>query len=253
MTANSTTPETAERADLLLRMAQALADPDTSSSDLAALKERGRAAAAGASLRAADLRSRALDPALPQKDVTVARSEADAAAFDVERLNAAADAISDRWLKRRADEAADDRQASFDAVKAERDLLVEKIKTRYPQLAREMADLCKELIAISMKVQAANDHRRIPPGAEPLRGADGVARGFNDPLYPSRLIDISAIQMIQAVIPDPDDPRKLLWPSGLRMWLKEDREVPPPVQLVVDRYLREQRLEQESNGGHNGA
>jgi hypothetical protein len=68
------------------------------------------------------------------------------------------------------------RQAAYDRIKAERDVLADELARVYPPLAAQLIDLLGRLAANDQQVEITN--RRLPDGSERLLVAELVARGL---------------------------------------------------------------------------
>src|SRR4051812_19899497 len=104
------------------------ASPD----DIAALISEAQAAAAEASGKAEEARSRALDPALSGEAVAMARREMEDAAFVRDRMANAAERLGPRLKEVRHLERERRRQARYEIARTCRDHLAKELAETYP-------------------------------------------------------------------------------------------------------------------------
>ena len=211
----SATPAT-DRAELLADIGRAIQANDIEACTLFDLAEKARKAAAQASLFAATSRQRALNPALPQDEVKQAREDADAAAFDAERMTTAIDALENRAMSIADEAEAIRRNDAYENAIAERDRCAERIRAEYPSLQKQLIDLLADLAATNALVDRAN-HKR-PEGAAVIQRPEGAARGFDDrdnlTLGSGAPYNGQIFRILQAVLPDFQDRALLAWPSN---------------------------------------
>jgi hypothetical protein len=143
-----------------------------SSQDAAALLAEVEAALAAIDDEVKATRQRALDPLTSSADAEAARAELERVDFDKERLAAQVAALAGRARTLRESEQADAKAAERSAALKERDELAEVIRTRYPELAAELADIASRIVASDARVQAAT-----AGGLKREASAEAVARG----------------------------------------------------------------------------
>ena len=159
----------------------------TTSAELAAAAERAEVAGRGASERLTELTGQRSAALLGDDESALDRIEAELNRVqrDLDRADLAA-----AELRRRHDEALSaERQAERDAIHARAEEAqrkgVDLIRTRYPKLARPLAQLVDELWALEAEVEAANealrkagDGRQVMSAERARRPADQIPAGF---------------------------------------------------------------------------
>ncbi|MFN4160043.1 MAG: hypothetical protein ACK4GO_16805 [Gemmobacter sp.] len=212
--ANSTTTPPTET--LGARAAAALKDPGShSATELERIVDDLQIAEAQAALVAADARQAALCLTLTADEVAEAHRSATAADFDRTRLAEARATLEALWHAKIDAERAAARQAIYDSTKTERDRVSERTKAEYPPLAAALVELLNDIVAVALKVDAANG--QLPEGAAPLDRPEGHLRGFQDrgdSLFPCEEFGLARLTGI--VLPDLADWNKAHWPPGWR-------------------------------------
>lgn len=163
------------RINAALRSAARLKDVETVIADVNA-----EIASAGGRLDAENARS--VDPALTTPEAREARNNAADLEHDIRRLFASLGLLTetrDRIVARAVEE---QRQARYDAAKAERDALARNIRTRYPELAMELLSMVRRIEASDKQCAAVNQDR--PEGSGNLALAENLARdcGYSWPM-----------------------------------------------------------------------
>lgn len=156
--------------------------PEAGSDELAATLEDARAvlAATEAAMTEAD---QAYSSGLLEHDaeqLQAFRAQRDAAAVERDRAIALVSSLEARLVQTRDAEAEAALQAEIASVNAEADRVADKIRARYPALARELVGLLKEISAADRKVSAMNE--RLARMGRPVNFMDDVqARGLPRP------------------------------------------------------------------------
>lgn len=118
--------------------------------------------------------ARSIDPALTTPQAREARNNAADLEHDIRRLNASLDLLKVRRQTILDDESYAKRVARYEAAKAERNDLARHIRTRYPAIGLELAELAKRIAASDVECEAASRDR---PRDEPvLQSAEHLAR-----------------------------------------------------------------------------
>lgn len=157
--------------------------PEAGSDELAATLEDARAvlAATEAAMAEAD---RAYSSGLLEHDaeqLQAFRAQRDAAAVERDRAIALVSSLEARLAQTRDAEAEATLQAEIASVDAEADRVADKIRARYPALARDLVALLKEISATDRKVSAMNE-RLTRMGRHASLMADVQTRGLPQPV-----------------------------------------------------------------------
>ncbi|WP_370275104.1 hypothetical protein [Pararhodobacter marinus] len=160
------------------KVAALLSDPSRTAASMSALSVEVDAAATQAAKEAEEARMAALDPRLTSKHVADLRRIREDAEFQAERMIAAAAALRTEVAQLEETEKEAARVAAYEAAAAESRAVADQIVAEYPELARKLMALIANIRSATEQVVAANQDR--PKGREPLRGPEGLARGFND-------------------------------------------------------------------------
>lgn len=152
--------------------------PEAGSDELAATLEdaRGVLAAAEAAMTEAD---RAYSAGLLEHDadrLQAFKADREAAVVERDRAVALVGSLEARLAQTRAAEAETALQTEIAAVEATAERVGEKIRARYPQLARELVSLLKEISAADRSVAAMNE--RLHRMGRPEVLTDVQARGL---------------------------------------------------------------------------
>lgn len=165
------------------RIRAALLEPTTTAA-LALLIPEVEKASAQAGRAYDEEAKRARDPSISDEDA----ARAGAALLDLglkrDRLAAAIGKLKEREsaVREAEIEAAIDRE--YQAAKAERDQLVEDLKTKWPSLESEMVELLRRMHASDARIGRSNASRS---GKDLLMPADRIARGLESNSPVSRL------------------------------------------------------------------
>lgn len=194
------------------RIAKAIKS-ETSLNELAQILKETEGEAAIARSRADSARKEALHPALTSLEAERAFHAAERVRFEADRLDAAAEELRTRIevlaeAQRRAE-----KQRVYDKAKAARDGVASKIRTRYPKLANELADLAREAVEVAELVDSANED--LPDGAAMLDRPEGFARGFSDHTASTGFANGSTFLRItrDMFLPDPTNLHGHCWPE----------------------------------------
>ncbi len=141
----------------------------------------------------ADAQERVLDPLSTTAAVSKAAREAEDLTLQISRLEAALKRLSGQLEAARAREADAVRAKAYDEVKAERDALVEDIRTIYPEAAAKIAALLPRIEPLDQKIMAVNHD--LPEGAPHLQFVEHVARDRpnHEGTYLSRSVRLPAL------------------------------------------------------------
>ncbi len=140
-----------------------------------------------------EAKERVLDPLSTSAAVSKARKELDDSTLQVSRLEAALERLSNQLKAARAREAEAVRIKQYEEVKAERDALVEDIRTIYPEAAAKIAALLPRIEPLDQKIMAVNHD--LPEGAPHLQFVEHVARDRpnHEGTYLSRSVRLPAL------------------------------------------------------------
>ena len=157
---------------------------------LGQLIEEVAAAAVAAGEAAARAREHALDPTISICDVEAARRAAVDAAFNRDRMTAAAEKLQERKLQALAAEEEERRATAYERAKNERDEIAHELRTFYPRAAARLATLASRIVANNKAIEKVNNN--LPRGEEWLgcseMEARGISSGFTALGAPPRLI-----------------------------------------------------------------
>ena len=161
-------------ASLEQRIASALTSEDIKATALAELIAEAQTAIDVADRTAEETRNRALDPAL-SPDPKTARVAMEDAQFAADRLRTLLPRLQARHSEVGASEHLAAWREEFARVQAERDKLVEELRTVYPAVVEQLVDLFRRIAAIDQEVSQVNRHR--PAGVDHLHTVEREARG----------------------------------------------------------------------------
>jgi hypothetical protein len=157
------------------RIASALASEEIKATALAELIVETQTAIDAADRTAEEERNRALDPAL-SPDPKAARAAMEDAQFAADRLRTLLPRLQARHSEVGASEHLAAWREEFARVQAERDKLVEELRTVYPAVVEQLVDLFRRIAAIDQEVSHVNRHR--PAGtSNHLHTVEREARG----------------------------------------------------------------------------
>lgn len=220
------------------RIATILRGPRPGSDEVRALLEETATHGRAAHARAAELRSKSLDPMLSADEAQAVLSQAETAEFEARRMDVAAERLTDQLSNVALAETEADRAANFKAAKAQRDTAVARIRKEYPALARQLGDLIAEILDANRAVTAAN--AALPQGADPLIYAEGLARGFH--LRNGRMAQMETTlgaanpgatfvpaMIAEMVIPSLSEVERPIWPPT---WARDRMESRPSIERL---------------------
>lgn len=209
MTETLTQPDTT-RADLLRRLADALAAPEAQSLDaMVALIDEAQHAAGRAQTEAAEAREAALDSALSHSEAQALRQKAEETGHDAARMAHAFARLEAALSPRIEHEKEAARKARYQAAAEATDRCAERIRKDWPQVQAQLLDLVSETMRASAAVDAANQDP--PQGAKPLERPEGAARGFRDRGPRDLPLEEGLFRLTSMTIPALE-PDRLAWP-----------------------------------------
>lgn len=194
------------------RIAKAI-KTETSLNDLTEILKETESEGAVTRRRAEVARKEALHPALTSVEAERAFQAAERVRFEADRLDAAAEELRNRIAKKTEAQQRAERQRIYDGAMAARDAMASKIRSRYPQLAKELTDLAREAIDVAELVDRANED--LPEGVEMLDRPEGFARGFSDHVAATGFLNgLSFLRITRDMcLPDPTDLHSTCWPE----------------------------------------
>lgn len=185
------------------RAAKLLTNATTSGEAGACLSDL-QAEMADLSARTEKVRSASLQPAISMADAVKRRGDADALAFELERMRTAEAALIDRIAKLKASEAAEAAVSEYEAAKDERDHLAAWFRDRYGPIVAELVEMATAAKASNARLEAVNRNR--PSGKPWLASAETVGRE-RQPNSPHPTV-VSSMRL-----PAPRDCPSLAWPT----------------------------------------
>lgn len=156
------------------RIAAAVSGKATSE-EIAMLLDEAELARAAAKEKHAAARALSLDPTAGADAASAADANADRMRFEVDRLDAAIEALRAAHCDAKAAEAETRKRAAYEASKLERDALVEELREVYPDIEQRLADLIGRVAANNDTLERTN--RSLPSGAPWLASSEEIARG----------------------------------------------------------------------------
>jgi hypothetical protein len=166
--------ESTPSASLADRIALALRE-EVSSAEIADLIKDSKDARVAAEKAHEAAYSRALDPTANTERASAGKREADDLRFEMDRLDAALEALEGARKGAKAREENARRRAAYEAAKAERDALARELREIYPAVERQLSDLVRRVAFNDAELDVVNRNR--PAGAAGLASAEEVARG----------------------------------------------------------------------------
>lgn len=145
----------------------------SSSGSLTALAAEVAAERRALEVTATKAKAESLNPLVSDDKAAAARQRYEASSLQLERLVAQETGLIDALASAEDEEAGAARAAEREAALKERDDLAAEVRTRYPALAAELADLAGRLVANNGRVIAATATDRKAPEL-----AEALGRGF---------------------------------------------------------------------------
>ncbi len=140
-----------------------------------------------------DAKERMLDPLATTEEVAKAKRELDESTLQAQRLNSALGHLTAQLESARHREKEAGRIKRYEEAKAERDALVEDLRTIYPQAAAAIAALLPRIEPLDRKITEINQD--LPEGAAYLPLVEHVARDRpnHEGTYLSRSVRLPAL------------------------------------------------------------
>lgn len=155
------------------RIATALRGKPTAA-ELAKLIDEAGEAVANAAIEKAEAEAIAIDPLADSKAVDAAHKSLDAIGLNVRRLESAVTALRDKHAAALEAEREAAALVKYEAIEAERDELVELIRTVYADAVPKLAELAERIAENNTAINNMN----IPPAGKPnIERAEKIARG----------------------------------------------------------------------------
>ena len=158
------------------RIAAALNGKPTAA-DLAKLIDEAGKAVADAAGEKAEAEAIAIDPLADSNAVDAAHKSLDAIGLNVRRLENAVASLREKHAAAVQAEGEADRLAKYEAIEAERDAIVETIRTDYAQAVPMIVALAER---IGENNRAIDAMKQRPVGKPPIERAERIARGVTD-------------------------------------------------------------------------
>ena len=158
------------------RIAAAMTAKPTAA-DLAKLIDEAGEAVANAAAEKAKAEAIAIDPLADSKAVDAAHKSLDAIGLNVRRLENALASLRDKHGAAVKAEGDADRLANYEGVEAERDAIVEAIRTDYAQAVPMIVALAERIVENN---RAIDGMKARPAGKPPIERAERIARGVRD-------------------------------------------------------------------------
>jgi uncharacterized membrane protein YccC len=186
---------------------------ETGLDDLTDILKETEAEAAKTRSQADQARKAALHPALTASEAEREFQAAERVRFEADRLEAACEEFRTRIAAKIEAEQRAAKQKTYDEAKAARDATADKIRKRYPKLAKELAALVREVAEVGDLVDRANED--LPEGVEMLDRPEGFARGFSDNTASTGFVNDAPFLKItrDMYLPDLVDLRGYCWPE----------------------------------------
>ena len=148
-----------------------------SAGQLAKLIDEVGEAVANAAIEKAEAEAIAIDPLADSKAVDAAHKSLDAIGLNVRRLENAVAALREKHAAAVQAEGEADRLTKYEAIEAERDAIVEAIRTEYAEAVTMIVALAERIGQNNRAIDAMTPR---PAGKPPIERAERIARGVTE-------------------------------------------------------------------------
>jgi len=196
--------------NLLSRIGKSVNNDAATSANTARLREEATQMVAKIKAHADMSRARMLEPLLPRAQIEDAKRNAEAAAVDSQRLEAAIELLSARAADLKARELSCKKLRLYHNAQEHRDKIASQIKDRFPAIQAEYLAMIESIMQSNAEVDEVNAD--LPEGMPALERPEGVARGFYDHGSYETPVSFRTFRITQSLLPSADGPEDAAWP-----------------------------------------
>ncbi len=152
-----------------------------------------------------------LEPLLPRAQIEDAKRNAEAAAIDTQRLEAAIELLTVRAADLVERERASKIAQRYARAQEQRNEVAKEIKDCFPTLQAQCLALIEKIMRSNAEIDAVNAD--LPDGMPALQRPEGAARGFHDSGSYQTPASLRAFRITQSVLPSLTSADAIGWPK----------------------------------------
>lgn len=156
-------------------------------------------------------RQQMLEPLLPRAQIEDAKRNAEAAAIDTQRLEAAINLLTVRAADLVERERAAKKTQRYARAQEERNEVAKLIKDRFPAIHAEYLAMIEKIMRSNADIDAVNAD--LPGDMPTLQRPEGAARGFHDSGSYQTPASLRTFRITQSVLPSPISADAIGWPK----------------------------------------
>lgn len=196
---------------LLSHIGKSINDEAATSSNNGRLREKALEMVTQIKAHADLSRRQMLEPLLPRAQIEDARRNAEAAAIDMQRLEAAIDILTARAEDLVNREDAVRKGQRYLRAQSQRDAVAKLIRDRFPELHSEYMAMIESIMESNAEVDLVNSD--LPDEMPPLDRPEGFARGFHDHGTYQTPVSLRTFRITQSMLPSLAEVDAIAWPK----------------------------------------
>ena len=201
----------AELDNLLSRIGKSINNEAATSASNALLREQALQMVTRIKEHAETSRQQMLEPLLPREQIEDARRNAEAAAIDTQRLEAAIAILTTRAEDLLQRERATKKSQRYLRAQSQRDAVAKLIRDRFPELHSEYLAMIESIMESNAEVDLVNSD--LPDDMPPLDRPEGFARGFHDHGTYQTPVSLRTFRITQSMLPSLAEVDVIAWPK----------------------------------------
>ena len=197
--------------NLLSRIGKSINNEAATSANNALLREQALQIVTRIKEYAETSRQQMLEPLLPREQIEDARRNAEAAAIDTQRLEAAIAILTTRAEDLLQRERATKKSQRYLRAQSQRDAVAKLIRDRFPELHSEYLAMIESIMESNAEVDLVNSD--LPDDMPPLDRPEGFARGFHDHGTYQTPVSLRTFRITQSMLPSLAEVDVIAWPK----------------------------------------
>lgn len=197
--------------NLLSRIGKSINNEAATSASNALLREQALQIVTRIKEYAETSRQQMLEPLLPREQIEDARRNAEAAAIDTQRLEAAIAILTARAEDLLQREDATKKSQRYLRAQSQRDAVAKLIRDRFPELHSEYLAMIESIMESNAEVDLVNSD--LPDDMPPLDRPEGFARGFHDHGTYQTPVSLRTFRITQSMLPSLAEVDAIAWPT----------------------------------------
>lgn len=196
---------------LLSRIGKSINNEAATSASDALLREQALQMVTRIKEHAETSRQEMLEPLLPREQIEDARRNAEVAAIDTQRLEAAIAILTTRAEDLVQRELAVKKTQRYLKAQSQRDAVAKLIKDQFPDIHSKYMAMIESIMESNAEVDLVNSD--LPDDMPPLDRPEGFARGFHDHGTYQTPVSLRTFRITQSMLPSLAEVDAIAWPK----------------------------------------